>query len=687
MTCKRLTIYLALVLCLLLALPAQAAADRFQLSVERKTLFAGETLSLTLDRGGRAAEGEADFTSSAPKVATVDASGVVTGVAPGQTTITARLNAKGRSFRSTLRLTVERQVTGLAMDQDNIRLLDAADPALQGLIPEGTAGQVFFLPVRKSVSLRPVVEPKNAGNRKVTITVSDESVATVRGNVLQAKQAGSTKLTITSVSNPAVSVSYTVVVSQPVSRVVVSAAEQTVFVGGSVQLTADVQPGDATLRAVIWKSMNEKLATVDASGRLTALAKGTVRIRATAADGSGRYGDTAVRILQAAESISLDQTNVMLPVPNRLTLRATILPANADNKRVTWTSSDEGIVTVNRYGSLTAMAAGTATITAASESNPEIRATATVRVVQPVKTITFEGKTATVRVGETIRLNWHVAPVDASVKDVTLTSGNPKVATVDADGTVHGLQRGATTITAVAVDGSRRRGSIRVNVEQPVTGVHFNNDSVRVGVNERLRIRAVIEPKNANNNHMSWSVADSDLLSIKGGTNRPILTGRAWGTTTVTGTTQDGGYTATLTVKVGNLDRALKIDDLYLRDNRIKIVVRNESNLNISRFDYKLTAWDEQGNPLDIRRGGGNSIEGSYEHSLAPGESTEHGRFTFRRFQQPSQTIGKITMAITAYATDTGAFRSIREDRRREVSFQLPTFREQPQNGSIGSKP
>ena len=189
-----------------------------------------------------------------------------------------------------------------------------------------------------------------------------------------------------------------------------------------------------------------------------------------------------------------------------------------------------------------------------------------------------------------------------------------------------------------------------------------------------LRIKAVLEPSDASNTNMSWTVADSSIASIRGSNNRPTVTGKRWGTTTVTGVTQDGGFTATATIKTGNYNKAVQITDLYVSDNKIKIVVKNESNMNITKFFFDIVCYDMSGNPLTCCTDGTNAFSGSYGYMLYEGDSTEHGKFYFADFVQPETPIGCVVMTITGYRADDGYSHTIPEDKRVQVEFANPLY-------------
>ena len=105
---------------------------------------------------------------------------------------------------------------------------------------------------------------------------------------------------------------------------------------------------------------------------------------------------------------------------------------------------------------------------------------------------------------------------------------------------------------------------------------------------------------------------------------------------------------------MGRYEQAMKITDLYTQDNQIKIVCRNESNMNITRFYFQITAYDLFNNPLSLTVDGNSTMNGWYSHTLTEHMTTTHGRFHFDRFAQPAQIIGRLEMRITGYLTDTG---------------------------------
>ncbi len=650
--------------------PAMADGDRFAFDRSVTSLFVGDTLTLSLERAGNAAQGNVSYKSSARQNASVDENGVVTGLKKGSTTITATLSNAGRTFEARINLEIKQRVEKVGLNGEKVALHDGAEADIAPLLKEATTLPVLVLPLGETLTAPIVSEPLTANNRRLTLTSSDESVLKVQGYNLTPMKAGECELRLASVQNPEVTASYHVLVVTPVRRVQVSADPATLWVGETAQANAAILPEDATIKQVTWRSSNEKVATVDDNGVITGIGRGVAEINGKAADGSGRNANVSVRVKQQPTGITLSTDALPVNMAQYQTLRATILPQNADSKNVTWESDNENVAKVNASGRVTPVSVGTCTITCRSADFSAVAATCQVTVNQLVEKVAFAAKNVNVNVGSTCILFLEISPINATNTAVTFRSTNEKVATVDANGTVYGLKRGECSIVATAADGSGRRGSVKVKVIQPVTGVHMYNDTIRVGVRESTTARAVMEPENANNTNMTWQSADTTIATVKGSKNRPTVTGKRWGETTITGVTEDGGYTTTATVKVGNYDKALSITDLYLQNNKIKINVRNDSNMNITRFKFTIECFDVYDAPLAVTESGSNVINGTYRLTLSEGDTTQHGRFGFGDYVQPEAEIGRVVMKITSYRTDEGYSRNIKESKRPTVEYK-----------------
>ena len=151
-----------------------------------------------------------------------------------------------------------------------------------------------------------------------------------------------------------------------VSGLTMSESTLTLNSGSKAQLTVTATPPDALNPSVTWSSSDESVATVDATGLVTAVAGGSCTITAASVDGSGKTATCQVTVVQLVTSITLSQTSLKLKLDGYQKLTFTVLPSNASNKKVTWSSSNEAVAEVTSTGGVVAVGVGLCTITCAA---------------------------------------------------------------------------------------------------------------------------------------------------------------------------------------------------------------------------------------------------------------------------------------------------------------------------------
>ena len=156
-------------------------------------------------------------------------------------------------------------------------------------------------------------------------------------------------------------------------------------------------------------------------------------------------------------SVSLNMSSLELGVGNTATLVATVLPENASNKKVTWSSSDESRATVSSQGVVKGISMGNAVITVTTEDGGKT-AQCNVSVTQStvhVQSVSLNKTDLVLTVGNSETLVATVLPENAANKSVTWTSSNPAKATVSSTGVVKGVAEGEAVVTATTVDGGK----------------------------------------------------------------------------------------------------------------------------------------------------------------------------------------------------------------------------------------
>lgn len=280
---------------------------------------------------------------------------------------------------------------------------------------------------------------------------------------------------------------------------------------------------------------------------------GITKLEVTYSSGSGGDGGTTP-VTPTVSSVTVAPASATLD-PNdtqQLTATVTVNPATAD-QTVTWTSSNTSVATVSTSGLVTAVAQGSATITATSNLDNTKSGTCAVTVnapaaPEPVTSIDLNKSTSTLGIGSSETLTVTYNPANANTgKAVNWTSSDSNIATVDNSGKVTGVAAGTATITATSTTDNTITASCTVTVEAiPVTGVTLNPATANVQVNGTTTLTANVQPTNATNKTVNWSTSDANIATVN---NNGVVTGVAAGSATITATA-DGNKTATCTVTV-----------------------------------------------------------------------------------------------------------------------------------------
>lgn len=215
--------------------------------------------------------------------------------------------------------------------------------------------------------------------------------------------------------------------------------------------------------------------------------------------------------------VALNKKVATVNVGKTVTVKATVTPANADNKTLAWTSSNTKIATVSN-GVVKGVKAGRVIITAKTTDGSNISATCTVTVKQPVTRISLSKK-ATMYTGKKLTLKAKVNPANASNKALTWKSSNTKIAKVASNGVVTGVKAGAVKITATAKDGSRKSATCTVTVRQSVSKITLSKTNVVLPKKgSSYNVRVTVAPKNAYNKNVAVKSANTKVVKVSAST-------------------------------------------------------------------------------------------------------------------------------------------------------------------------
>ena len=314
----------------------------------------GDTYSLVATVLPSNAEYEGiNWASSNTSVASVN-QGVVIALKEGNTTITASAGGK----TATCSVTVSAKyiaVTSVTLDKSELSLK-----------------------VGSSDVLIATVKPDDATDKSVKWSSSDASIVKVDNGKVTALKSGTAIIVATAGSCHAECVITVPVETESIS---LDKTELSIDVGDTAILTATITPADATDQTITWTSSNPNIVTVE-NGTIKALKTGATIITA---ESSGKKAECKVTVIVPVTGITLDKTELSIAIGETACLTATVIPDDATDKTVIWSSTDESVVKIDN-GKVAAVQAGSAVVIATVSS---FSASCNVTVVHPGNIICY----------------------------------------------------------------------------------------------------------------------------------------------------------------------------------------------------------------------------------------------------------------------------------------------------------
>ena len=413
-------------------------------------------------------------------------------------------------------------ITARASDGSYVR----ASVKLQFICPLRSIrlGDDITLASGQQYKLTPVFSPKDTPDKGIKWDASDNGVAKVSNfGVVTARDVTvptKTNIYVQSAVNPNIRSKITVTVVPRVTSVKITSPSQYIdFTGDkkTLQLTAACLP-DGAMQEVRWKSSDTKIASVNSMGVVIGKKLGTVRITATARDGSGKKDSFLLKVVVPLRGIELGNDQ-QVTVGKTLKLGLVYTPDNASDIKVKWESSDTSVATVNNFGIVTpknVQVRSTVTITATSTTQPDVKDSVRITVNPKVSSIEITGSSKLIDLKEEVRTMQLAAactPADAEQK-VKWESNKPQIAKVSADGLVTGLAAGSAVVTATAADGSGVSAKYLFRVVNAVKGLTLTVTKTMVPATTTLRLKAVIAPADATNKGVRWESSNKDVATV-----------------------------------------------------------------------------------------------------------------------------------------------------------------------------
>lgn len=257
--------------------------------------------------------------------------------------------------------------------------------------------------------------------------------------------------------------------------------------------------------------------------------------------GSSSYSSTPKTVY--ATSITAKNVPSKINAGDTATLEASVYPSNAEDKTISWESSDTSVLTVSSTGSLTAVGVGTATITAKTSRGTSKKFTITVNEVM-AESISIANNDTEILIEDTQYLDCEFSPENTTDKTIVWTTSDESIISVSSDGEITANKLGTATITATH---NELTDSIDIEVK-PIDAesieiilpdeTETNDDGIpKVNKGSEIQLKAEVLPENTTYKDIEWSVSDETIASID---ENGVLTATATGTITITATAKSG---------------------------------------------------------------------------------------------------------------------------------------------------
>ncbi len=272
----------------------------------------------------------------------------------------------------------------------------------------------------------------------------------------------------------------------------------------------------------------------------------------------------------AVASVSINPGSIEMVIGETSQLRASISPSNATEKNVSWTSSKQSVATVSESGLVSAVAEGTATITASVGGKSGTCSVTVSKGVIAVESVELNKASLELIEGESETLTTTVKPNDATDKTVTWSSSNATIATVE-NGKVTAVKEGEATITAAAGGKSATCKVVVAKKVIAVSSVELNKTTLELVEEESETLVATVKPDDATDKTVTWSTSNASIATVENGKVTAIKEGEA------TITAAAGNRSATCKVVVAK--KVIAVSSVELNKTTLELVEEESETL------------------------------------------------------------------------------------------------------------
>lgn len=514
-------------------------ADRFELDRTYLTMYAGAEVVLNAYHNHENIAGtNITWETSDDKAVSVDATGKIKAlkVTNQDVVITASYWVGGTQKKATCSVKVVESAHNMVISETNVDMNVGDSIVLNVTCNPDVSYPGYDWYLTDSVAL----------SKSET---SDTKTATITANSVP--EGGKTVAVI--VTNPDTKEQQVcnITINAPYESLTLTEDSVTMKSGATHQLRYTYKPDDVTQKTLVWKSLDTNIVTVDEYGTLTAKAPGMTYIMVSPEyNPNGVYAQCGVIVVAGCDELELSEKELTMNVDEQKIVKVTLTPKGCTTA-LDWNLSDDSIAEVTydeetNQAVITGKKVGKTIVFVKSDDGPSAQIDVT--VLQPCLNMVFSPNAYEMKAGETYTPNLVKTPVDAT-DEITWSTYNAGVATVDENGVITGVKTGTTFIQATSSSG--RVAVIQISVKEGISSVTLKPEATTIEVGQTITLAPEFNPVAAFDKSMDWTVADASVVKIeKEGESNVKVTGLKGGMTLVKGVAKDGGYVVSCLVTV-----------------------------------------------------------------------------------------------------------------------------------------
>lgn len=454
------------------------------------------------------------WSSDNSSVAKVSMDGTVTAVAPGTAKITAKSDDGGMS--DVCVVTVPEPFTDVTLDRTSISMYEGGTDQLKATIAPADAEAPSLL--------------WSSSNPDVVFVTPDGKLFAIAP--------GSADITVT-IEEAELSATCQVTVQEVIMELKPPTLDIAIDDEADIEVSLEKQLEGVSVN-VRWYSTDEKIITVDDKGHVKALATGDAII--CAATDKGRMAFCKVHVREKVESVTITASSADAYLggdPTQLT--ATVTPADLPDLKITWSSSDASIATVDSKGAVTAQKKGTVTITVTVENGTQtVTQSREMQVIQPVTSISVDPTTLELYVDDVLEISESLTikmePADADDTSCKYSTSTAGIISVSSQGKITGKKAGTVKlyITPNKANPSNLKATCTVTVKAKVASVTVTPSEKSMQVGQTYTLTAKVLPKEASQ-EVTWSSSNTKVATVENGKVTAVKAGEA----VITATSKD----------------------------------------------------------------------------------------------------------------------------------------------------